>query len=116
MSADVFYLLILLTVLVIRAGVYFIPNRDFILFGKVIHHMWVGVALFVLSLFVPISIPFLKLLLTAIGLGLFADHFIYMILGAGDDDAYWAQRSLLGAIFMLALLYLMRNSIYLLLF
>ena len=105
------FLIALATVLAIRLGVKLIPNKDVKIFGVIIHHFWMGVALVVIGWFLP-NIAYVSVLIFAIGLGLIADHLIYMILGAGGDKEYWAKGSLIGAGAMLILVFIFRSQLF----
>ena len=110
-SPNIFFLMILLTVFFIRLSVYLVPNKDVLIFGKVIHHMWFGVLFVLFAWLVPTSIPYVTGIILGIGFGLMADQFVYMLLGGGGDDKYWSQSSILGAISMLVLLFLLRTPV-----
>ncbi len=105
------FLIILATVLVIRLGVKLVPDKDVFVFGMVVHHFWFGVLLVLVGWSLP-SIVYLSVLIFGIGLGLMADHLIYMILGGGGDKEYWAKGSVIGAAFTLLLLFIFRNQLY----
>lgn len=109
------FLITLATVLIIRLGVKLVPNKDVKLFGVIIHHFWMGVALVVIGWFLPF-IPYVSVLVIGIGLGLIADHLVYMFLGAGGDPEYWAKGSLIGAGATLVLIFIFREEIFSLLF
>ena len=47
-----------------------------------------------------------------IGIGLIVDHLIYMILGAGGDEEYWAKGSLIGAGVMLVVVFIFRTHLH----
>ena len=105
------FLIILTTVLTIRLGVKLIPDKDLKLFGIIIHHFWIGVLLVLIGWLLP-NIAYISVSIFGIGLGLIADHLIYMILGAGGDEEYWAKGSLIGAVFTLLVIFIFRTQIY----
>ena len=105
------FLITLATVLIIRLGVKLFPDKDVTLFGIIIHHFWMGVVLVGIGWFLP-NIAYVSVLIFGVGLGLIADHLIYMILGAGGDEEYWAKGSLIGAGAMLVLVFIFRSQIF----
>ena len=111
-SPNIFFSIIVATVLTIRLSVYLVPNKDVIVFGKVVHHMWFGVLLVLMACLAPIKVPFVTAITSAVGLGLIADHIVYMLLGAGGDDKYWSHSSLLGVLVVLVLLFLLRTQLF----
>jgi len=108
---DILFLLALLTVFGIRLGVKLVPNKDVLVFGMVVHHFWFGVLMVLLGWSLPM-IPYVSILLIGIGIGLIADHLIYMLLGAGGDEEYWAKGSIIGAVFTLVVIFVLRDEIY----
>lgn len=111
-GADLFFIIILVTVLVVRISVLLVPNKDLKLFGVIIHHFWIGVVLVLVGWFIQIDNIHISSLVLGIGLGLIADHFVYMIFGAGGDKEYWSKISLGGAVTMLIILFLFRTELY----
>jgi len=105
------FLIVLATVLTIRLGVKLVPDKDLKLFGIIVHHIWIGVLLVLIAWFLPTT-AYVSVLIFGIGLGLIADHLIYMILGAGGDKEYWAKGSLIGAGAMLLVVFIFRTEIY----
>ena len=108
---DLLFLIALATVVGIRLGVKLIPDKDVILFGVIIHHFWIGVLMVLIGWLLP-EIAYVSILLFGIGLGLIADHLIYMFLGAGGDPEYWAKGSTIGAAFTLLVLFIFRVPVY----
>jgi peptidoglycan/LPS O-acetylase OafA/YrhL len=97
---NIFYILLILTIIVTRLSVFLIPEVDINLFGFIVHHFWFGVILVLIGLVVPKKYDWAKIVFYAIGLGLIVDQLVFIILGAGKDAQYWALPSLLGTIIL----------------
>ena len=106
---NLFYLLLLGTIVFLRVSVLIFPEKNFELFGLIIHHFWFGVPLIVASLFFRRGN--VKTCIFAIGLGYIIDQIVFMILGAGFDKEYWALPSLLGTIVLVLLIFPFRKKI-----
>jgi len=103
---NTFYALYVLTIISIRLGVFLLPERDLMLFGIVIHHFLIGLALALIALLFRKTTP--ATILFPIGLGLAADQLIFILLGAGKDAQYWSPGSVLGAIILALAIYPLR--------
>lgn len=108
---DLFYLLILLTILVTRISIILVPEVDIKLSNIIIHHFWFGVILIVLGFFISKKRVDSKILIYGIGTGLIIDQFVFMLLGAGQDKEYWALPSLLGTIIIAVIIFPVRTKI-----
>ena len=91
------------TVLVARLSVVFFPGREIKVFDFVIHHFWYGIVILVLAYLLPKDIKLLRFMILGIGLGFVLDELVFMILGGGDDVAYWAPLSLAGTVILLGI-------------
>lgn len=91
-------------VLASRLSVVFFPGREVKIFNVVIHHFWYGIIFLVLAYLLPKEIRLLKLAAFGVGLGFVLDELVFMILGGGDDIAYWAPLSLIGTVILLGIL------------
>jgi hypothetical protein len=111
LGPTVLFLIVLATVLIIRLSVKLVPDKDIKLFGIIIHHFWIGVCLVLIGWLMP-NIANVSILTFGIGIGLIADHLIYMIIGAGGDKEYWTKASLVGAGAMLVLVFIFRTHLY----
>lgn len=105
---NLFYLILLLTILITRISVIIVPEVDIKILNVIIHHFWFGVVLSLTGLLISKERANLKILLFGIGAGLIIDQLIFMILGAGLDVQYWALPSLLGAIVISLVVYPVR--------
>jgi hypothetical protein len=104
------YLLIFLTLLIVRVSVFLIPEVTIKFLGLIIHHFWFGIILIAIGFFISRKKSFPKLLFYSIGIGLFIDQLVFMILGAGTDQQYWALPSLLSAIILLIIIFPFRKK------
>ena len=108
---NLFYILLILTIISIRLGVFLIPEVDVSFIGLNIHHFWFGVIIVLIALIVPKKYDWVKIVLYAIGLGLIVDQLVFMLLGAGKDAQYWALPSLFGAIIIALIILPFRQKI-----
>ena len=91
-------------------SVFWFPQQHLVIDGTVIHHFWTGLVLVLAVMLVPRSSPRLAIMVGAIGLGLVADEFIYMVLGDGAVSRYWSIPSTAGAVAIAAALILFRKK------
>lgn len=108
---NIFYLISVFTILVIRVWVFLFPLRKIIIFGILIHHFWIGIIIILFVLLLPRKYLGLKEILFPIGLGVAVDELIYMILGGGTVKDYWSPYSVSGVIIMMAIIFIFRDSI-----
>lgn len=109
---NVFYLLCIFTVLIVRTGVFLFPANKIIVLGTVIHHFWIGLAIIIVIFLFLRRYWIFRTIFLPIGLGLFADEFFYIIFGAGPVfPNYWSWYSLGGAVFFCALIFGYRKRI-----
>lgn len=108
---NLFYLLIVITILITRISIIIVPEFDIKLFDVVIHHFWFGIVLFLAGLIIPKNNRYLKIVLYGIGVGLVIDQLVFMILGAGKDKEYWALPPLLGAIIIALAVFPIRKKL-----
>ncbi len=106
-----FYLILIVTILIIRISIIIVPEVDIKFLDIVIHHFWFGVILMIIGVIVPKQKVYPKILLYGIGAGLIVDQLIFMILGAGKDKEYWALPSLLGTIIIVLVIYPIRTKV-----
>lgn len=107
---NIFYLLVLLTVLIIRISIFLIPEVTIKIFGLTAHHFWFGLALILIGIFIPKKKDILRIIFCSVGIGLFIDQLMFMILGAGMDKEYWALPSLISALFLLLIIFPFRKK------
>ena len=103
-----FYLVILSTVVFMRIAVMLVPNIDITIFGLIIHHLWFGILVAGIGYMMRKKNKQLSLYLIAIGVGLFIDDLIFILLGGGGDVEYWALPSLVGTTLLMLFLYPLR--------
>jgi|TARA_Y100000310_G_C20000184_1_gene498125 peptidoglycan/LPS O-acetylase OafA/YrhL len=108
---NLFYLILIVTILIIRISIIIVPEVDIKFLDIVIHHFWFGVILMIIGVIVPKQKVYPKILLYGIGAGLIVDQLIFMILGAGKDKEYWALPSLLGTIIIVLVIYPIRTKV-----
>ncbi|MBI4146402.1 hypothetical protein HY489_03635 [Candidatus Woesearchaeota archaeon] len=106
MKPTLFFIICALTILLIRIGVFLIPEKDLAIAGIIVHHFWIGIVLILLSAFLR------NILIFPIGLGLATDQLIFIIMGAGKDAQYWSTPSIIGAIFGLIMIFLFRKELH----
>jgi len=107
---NMLYLAVLLTVLLTRIYVILTPYHLRIN-GAIIHHFWIGVILFGISLLISKKYEKTKVVTLGIGIGLIIDEFVYIILGGQEFSQYWAWPSILGAVILLIILYIFRKKL-----
>jgi hypothetical protein len=109
LSENIFYLIVIITILLTRLSILIVPEVDITFFNFVIHHFWFGVILFLIGFFIPNNN--IKIWFFGIGIGLIIDQFVFMILGAGKDKEYWAIFSVTGVILLSAILFFIRKRL-----
>jgi hypothetical protein len=105
---NLFYLIFILTIVLIRVGVFLIPNVDIVFWNVVIHHFWFGVVLLIAWLLIKENK--IGIYSFGIGSGLMVDQLAFILLGSGGDFEYWGP-SLLGAVVLAVLIYFFRRKI-----
>lgn len=108
---NLFFIIFLLTIILIRIFVIIFPERDTYIFGILIHHFWYGIILLLIVFTIPKKYSIPKIFLSAIGLGYITDQLIFILLGAGKDKEYWALPSLLGTIILIVIIFPLRKKI-----
>jgi peptidoglycan/LPS O-acetylase OafA/YrhL len=109
--ANLFFLLILLTVIITRLSIALVPEVDLRLFGLIIHHFWFGALFFLIGFFCPKKLKWLKVGSVGIGLGLMLDQLVFLLLGGGKDQEYWNRASVLGTTVLTLGLYPFRKKL-----
>jgi hypothetical protein len=110
---NLFYLIFLFTILIVRLSIIIFPGRE-VLF--LVHHFWIGFILLLILLIIPKKYKFPRILFLAMGIGLIADELVFIILGAGGDKEYWALPSIAGTIILMSIIYLSRLNLISLLY
>jgi len=106
-----FYFFFILTILIIRITIIFIPNVDVKLSNFVIHHLVFGFLILIFYLFFIKHRKWIDSLVIGSGLGLIIDQVIFVLLSAGGDEEYWALPSLIGVIVLAMLIFFIRKHI-----
>ena len=101
----------ILTIIITRMSIMIMPEIDLKFLDIVIHHFWIGIILIIISFLIPKQKSHFKILLYGIGAGLIIDQLIFMILGTGKDEEYWALPSFLGAIIIALIIYPIRRKL-----
>ena len=109
--SDLFGLIMILTILIIRVSILVVPEVDMKIFDIVIHHFLIGIILVLIGILIPKQKDYLKIFIYAIGIGLIIDQAVFMILGAGMDKEYWALPSLIGTGVLAGIVFFFRNKI-----
>lgn len=107
---NLFYVLILLTIILTRISIFLVPEVDIRLFGFSIHHFLFGIPLIILGKIFHKQ-KYLKIFLVGIGFGLMLDEFTFIILGAGMDRQYWDVFSVIGTILFTGIFYFVRKKV-----
>lgn len=107
---NLFYLIIIFTIFVIRL-VNFLYPKHLVIYGILIHHFWTGVLLILITILFFRNNN-LRLIFMGIGLGFIIDELGFMILGGGDFPQYWALYSILSIVFLLIIIHIFRKKIY----
>lgn len=108
---NIFYLIFILTILAIRTGVFFFPQRKIIIDGVIIHHFWIGIILISLALLLAKRYSKLKRILFPLGLAAMADELVYIAFGGATVSDYWMNYSVFGAIILSAIIFFLRKKI-----
>ena len=106
--SNLFFLIFITTIIIIRFGIYAFPNIDLKLGGLIIHHFWFGIILIVVSIL--IKHKNVRLIIFAIGSGLAIDQFVFIVLGGGDLT-YWNALSTMSTIILIMIVFLWREKI-----
>ena len=107
---NVLFLLMFVTILIVRLGVFFIPNVDVMVGEFIIHHFWFGILLMMIGWFVRKR--YIGIVLFAMGLGLFIDEFVFMLFGAGGDVEYWGWFSVGCVGILIGFVFFLRGRIF----
>ena len=103
-NENLFFLVIVFTVIVIRVSVFIIPEIDVRFLGIVVHHFWFGIFPITAGFLLSKKCEYCKLFLYGIGAGLMIDEMLFMILGGGSDEEYWTIFSSIGTIVIIVLI------------
>ena len=99
---DKLFLISFITIILVRISVFVNPVH-LIIFGIIIHHFWIGLALMLIGFMYREKI---RLLCLGVGVGLMIDEFGFMINGGGSFTEYWSLYSIISVIVLLGIFYL----------
>lgn len=108
---DIFYIILVLTILAIRLEVFLFPANKIIIDGIRINHFWVGVILVLIVLFLSKSYNALRMILFPIGLGLVADELVFMIFSNRTINDYWSIYSVSGLVIITIIVFIFRKQL-----
>lgn len=106
-----FYIIFVLTILVIRLGVFLFPQRKITIGGVGIYHFWIGVILMLVFLLITRRYSLLRMGVFSVGLGIITDELTFMLTGAGTLVNYWSAYSIVGVILLAAIVFVFRKSL-----
>ena len=108
-KGNVFFLVFILTILVIRTSIFLFPEQKIRISEIVIHHFWIGLVFVLIALLLKGFES--DWVLFSVGLAMVADELIYMILGAGPVSNYWNIYSVSGAVLNSVIVFILKNRI-----
>lgn len=108
---NLFYIITILTILLIRLEFFIFPNNKLIFYGFRIHHFYIGLLLILIVLLIPKVYNKIKLVLFSIGVGLVADELIFIIFNLWAVTSYWSIYSIIGVIVIEAIIFAERKHI-----
>lgn len=108
---NLFYFIFLVTILLLRGWIIVTPEVDVYFFGVLIHHFWCGVVLLLIAFIIPGERRLIRMFLFAIGLGVAVDEFVFILLGAGREEEYWALPASLGTIALVIFIFSMKKKL-----
>lgn len=104
------FIMMIVTITLMRFGVLILPEIDIEIFGIVIHHFWFGIALIIFALLVRKQAY--AWIIAAIGLGLSIDELVFMLLGAGGDAEYFSLISWISIAPLTIVVFIFRNYLF----
>ncbi len=110
-NANIFYLIFILTIILIRIWIFWFPLRKIIISGIRINHFWVGVILISFLFFISKSYHLLKIVIFSIGLGVITDELVFMIIGNRTINDYWSIYSVFSVIIVMVLVFVFRKRL-----
>lgn len=102
---NLFFIVLLGTILITRLFLYFKPISAPTLKGFRIHHYHYGIVLLV------ISIAIKSLLVYAIGLGLFIDELTFILISGKDHKDNYSKESLIGTLVFIIVIFVSREKL-----
>jgi len=108
---SIFYILFVLTILVIRLEVFIFPANKIMIDGLRVNHFWIGAVLVLFSLFLLKNYNALKIIIFPIGLGLVADELTFMIFSHRTSNDYWSVYSIAGLVIIMIMVFVFREKL-----
>lgn len=108
---NIFYLIFILTIILLRIGVFLFPTNRIMLGGLRINHFWIGVVLIIIVIILSKRYNVLRAILFPIGLGVVADELAFMILSSRTINDYWSIYSLIGVLIVAVMVFALRQKI-----
>lgn len=104
-TANYFFLIFFLTVVVIRVFLYFKPTSGPTIMGLRVHHYMFGLVL------VLIGYVLANITIYAIGLALFIDEFTYILINGETHKDNYSMISIIGTVIFVILVFLLRGKL-----
>jgi hypothetical protein len=108
---NIFYLIFILSIFIIRIEVFLFPSNKIIVDGLRINHFWIGVVLILIVILLSKRYDILRTILFPIGLGIVADELTFMVLGSRTINDYWSIYSLSGVLIFTVIVFVLRKKI-----
>lgn len=109
--SNIFYLIFVSTILIIRLEVLLFPTNKIIFDGIRINHFWIGVIFILFVLFLSKNYNIIKTVLFPIGLGIAADELFFMIFSNRTLTDYWSIYSVSGLIITMIIVFILRKKL-----
>lgn len=109
--ANAFYSIFVITIILIRIGVFLFPLNKIIIGGLRINHFWIGLAFFLIVGLLAKRYNLLRMILFSIGLGIVSDELFFMIFSNRTIDDYWSIYSVSGLIIIMIIVFISRKKL-----
>ncbi|MEK7528266.1 MAG: hypothetical protein AAB592_00685 [Patescibacteria group bacterium] len=106
-TTSIFFLIFLATIVIVRAWLYYRPTSGPTIFGVRTHHYMYGIATLLIGLLIK-NIP-----IFAIGLGLFIDELMFLLMDGKTHEDNYSKKSLTGLCAFVVIVYILRDFIIL---
>ena len=108
---NIFFIILTLTILLIRTEVFLYPSNHVSTNGLVVNHFWIGVIFILFVLFLSKSYNKSKLVIFSIGLALVVDELTFIIFSSRTINDYWSVYSILGVIIIMIIIFMYRGKL-----
>ena len=105
MNSDLFFIIFLTTILVVRIFVYLKPIPAPTIKGFRTHHYMFGIAGIIFGLAIHSA------WMSTIGLGLFVDELTYILIGGKSHQDNYSKMSIAGTLFFVIIVFIFRNNL-----